>query len=91
MHEEVRLGSKQADDRIDQPVDGWAQREAHDVDLPAAQLGVTTYAVPAVTVALGFLAFGEIPPTLAIAAAAFAGADASGGCCSWNFRICCAS
>lgn len=34
--------------------------------LPAGQLGVTTYVVPAIVVALGFLAFGEIPTVLAI-------------------------
>lgn len=34
--------------------------------LPAGQLGVTTYVVPAIVVALGFVAFGEIPTILAI-------------------------
>lgn len=34
--------------------------------LPAGQLGVTTYVVPAIVVVLGFVAFGEIPTTLAI-------------------------
>jgi len=34
--------------------------------LPAAQLGVTTYIVPALVVLLGFLCFHEIPSTLAI-------------------------
>ncbi|TFB80750.1 DMT family transporter [Terrimesophilobacter mesophilus] len=34
--------------------------------LPAGQLGVTTYVVPAIVVVLGFAAFGEIPTVLAI-------------------------
>lgn len=34
--------------------------------LPAGQLGVTTYAVPAMVVLLGWLTFGEIPTVLAI-------------------------
>lgn len=34
--------------------------------LPAGQLGVTTYVVPALVIVLGFLAFGEIPTVLAI-------------------------
>ena len=34
--------------------------------LPAGQLGVTTYVVPAIVVVLGFVAFGEIPTVLAI-------------------------
>lgn len=34
--------------------------------LPAGQLGVTTYVVPAIVIVLGFLAFGEIPTPLAI-------------------------
>ena len=34
--------------------------------LPAAQLGVTTYVIPAIVVLLGFLVFQEIPPALAI-------------------------
>ena len=34
--------------------------------LPAGQLGVTTYVVPAIVVLLGWLAFGEIPTLLAI-------------------------
>lgn len=34
--------------------------------LPAGQLGVTTYVVPAIVVVLGWLAFGEIPTLLAI-------------------------
>lgn len=34
--------------------------------LPAGQLGVTTYVVPAIVVLLGFIAFGEIPTLLAI-------------------------
>lgn len=34
--------------------------------LPAGQLGVTTYVVPAIVILLGFLAFGEIPTVLAI-------------------------
>jgi drug/metabolite transporter (DMT)-like permease len=35
--------------------------------LPAAQLGVTTYVIPAIVVLLGFAAFREIPAPLAIA------------------------
>lgn len=34
--------------------------------LPAGQLGVTTYVVPAIVIVLGFIAFGEIPTLLAI-------------------------
>ncbi len=34
--------------------------------MPAGQLGVTTYVVPAIVVLLGFFAFGEIPTILAI-------------------------
>jgi len=34
--------------------------------LPAGQLGVTTYVVPAIVIVLGFVAFGEIPTLLAI-------------------------
>lgn len=34
--------------------------------LPAAQLGVTTYVVPAIVVLLGWAAFGEVPTLLAI-------------------------
>ena len=34
--------------------------------LPAGQLGVTTYVVPAIVVVLGFVVFGEIPTVLAI-------------------------
>ncbi len=34
--------------------------------LPAGQLGVTTYVVPAIVIVLGFVAFGEIPTPLAI-------------------------
>lgn len=34
--------------------------------LPAGQLGVTTYVVPAIVVLMGWLAFGEIPTLLAI-------------------------
>lgn len=34
--------------------------------LPAGQLGVTTYVVPAIVIVLGLLAFGEIPTPLAI-------------------------
>ena len=35
--------------------------------MPAGQLGVTTYIVPAVVVLLGFVVFREIPAPLAIA------------------------
>lgn len=35
--------------------------------MPAGQLGVTTYVVPALVVLIGFLVFGEIPAPLAIA------------------------
>ncbi len=38
--------------------------------LPAGQLGVTTYLVPALVVLLGFVAFGEVPAPLAIAGGA---------------------
>lgn len=34
--------------------------------IPAGQLGVTTYVVPAIVIVLGFVAFGEIPVPLAI-------------------------
>lgn len=34
--------------------------------MPAGQLGVTTYAVPALVILFGFLAFGEVPTLLAI-------------------------
>ncbi len=34
--------------------------------LPAGQLGVTTYVVPAIVIVLGLIAFGEIPTPLAI-------------------------
>ncbi|MEO6941799.1 MAG: DMT family transporter, partial [Terrimesophilobacter sp.] len=34
--------------------------------LPAGQLGVTTYAVPAIVIVLGLIAFGEIPTIFAI-------------------------
>lgn len=34
--------------------------------MPAGQLGVTTYVVPAIVVLLGFVAFGEIPTLIAI-------------------------
>jgi drug/metabolite transporter (DMT)-like permease len=35
--------------------------------MPAGQLGVTTYVVPAITVVLGLIFFGEVPAPLAIA------------------------
>jgi len=38
--------------------------------MPAGQLGITTYIVPAIVVLLGFLVFGEIPAPLAIAGGA---------------------
>lgn len=41
----------------------WGYALSH---LPAGQLGVTTYAVPAIVVALGFLAFAEVPTVFAI-------------------------
>jgi drug/metabolite transporter (DMT)-like permease len=34
--------------------------------MPAGQLGVTTYVVPAIVIVMAFLAFGEIPTLLAI-------------------------
>ena len=38
--------------------------------MPAGQLGVTTYIVPAIVIVMAFLAFGEIPTVLAIAGGA---------------------
>lgn len=40
--------------------------------VPAGQLGVTTYVVPAIVIVLGWWAFGEIPTLLAIAGGALA-------------------
>ena len=45
----------------------WAYALAR---MPAGQLGVTTYIVPAIVIVMAFLAFGEIPTVLAIAGGA---------------------
>jgi drug/metabolite transporter (DMT)-like permease len=45
----------------------WAYALAR---MPAGQLGVTTYVVPAMVIVMAFLAFGEIPTALAIAGGA---------------------
>lgn len=40
--------------------------------VPAGQLGVTTYVVPAIVIVLGWLVFGEVPTLLAILGGALA-------------------